>query len=183
MALSGVLRACLGRTSRTQIRPPTHVGSTLDDVNAPPTVPADDTVAVALNALKARVADEFGESVNVSTNDQTPSVAVTGIEPSDPDSCPVGWIEMGNDELIVDAGRQGGRWEMPRDMATVEFVERLVAAACAGRVTEQFRGKGARLIATMPGGTVVRSFVWSAGARSRPFWRREGREVRYRPYR
>jgi len=144
-------------------------------------VPADDEVGRALKALTARIARTFGDAVAIATDRPASGIVVTTMEPARPGACRIGWIET-TDELIVDAGQHGGRWERFRDTDAVEFIDRLIEAVAAGRVTERFRGRSARLSASLRDGKTARSSVSGSSVPNRPFWRREGRDVQYLPW-
>lgn len=146
--------------------------------------PADDDVGRRLRLLVESVENQLGEAVSVQR--QSPpnaSVEIVRLEPSRPDACFAAWIEMGGSELILCVGK-GGRWELPRDVESVTFVEGAVEAVIDGRVVEVFAPGRSRVTVTLGNGTqrssVVANFPW--GIIPLPYWRRWGKLVRYSHY-
>ena len=108
------------------------------------------------------------------------------LQPVNPESVPVSWMLFG-DEIVLEVGRlyRGGRWELDRSIEDVHFVERVVNAAVAGKVTETSALARSRVEVTFEDGQVVRETGYE-GCRAvlvpLPGWRRWGRVAHYEPY-
>ena len=102
------------------------------------------------------------------------------VTPRRPGGLAFSWIELG-DEVIFEAGHLGGRWELPRSVGSVAFMEQLVDAVLRGRVKETFGPRRSRVEITTEGGLTFtetgHTSLWPA-----PGWRRRGRTVEYRSY-
>lgn len=142
-------------------------------------------------ALLAGLADRLrAELVGAATIERTEFRDTSGIGwdlvPVNPRSAPVSWMLWG-DELLLQAGRlyRGGRWELDRSVEDVNFVERVVRAAIAGRVTETSALARSRVEVTLDDGHVVHETGYEgcqAVLVPLPGWRRWGRVTRYEPY-
>ena len=149
-------------------------------------LPEDEACAL-LAGLAARLSAELVDVVTVERT-EVRSISGTGwdLEPVNPRSAPVSWLLFG-DEILLQVGRlnRGGRWELDRSLEDVEFVERVVRAAIAGRVTETSALARSRVEVTLEDGHVVHETGYEgclAVLVPLPGWRRWGRGTTYEPY-
>ncbi|WP_432948102.1 hypothetical protein ACQPXM_12775 [Kribbella sp. CA-253562] len=89
------------------------------------------------------------------------------------------------DALQVEAGHQGGRWELGRDQDDLLLLIDLVRSVVAGRVIEVFGPARSRVEVTLSDGTrkVEIGARAPVGCLPVPGWMRFGRRVKYAPYR
>jgi hypothetical protein len=141
-----------------------------------------DQVRARLDALAQSLIDRFGDDVTVQFKEHA-NLRMTSVAPASDNACIIDWIEMTH-EIILSVGKQGGRWELPRDMESVQHIEQIADAVVAGRVREQIRGRTARITVTLADGTEERSAVSDWTVRGGHFWRRApSHVVDYSPYR
>ncbi|GLY33876.1 hypothetical protein [Kineosporia sp. NBRC 101731] len=103
--------------------------------------------------------------------------------PANPRSLAFSWIWT--DEVVFEAGREGGRWELEPTAADLEFLGDLVAAVVAGRVVETFAASRSTVAFALSSGGIVRETGYGGGLVSLiplPGWRRWGRRIQYEPY-
>ncbi len=96
----------------------------------------------------------------------------------------VTWFDTGDELQVETLGGEGGRWELPRDDASAEFLEGVVRAVVAGRVTEVFGEKRSAVTVRFADGTTDTATVYGVGSGCLPMfgWKRRGPVVRYEPY-
>jgi hypothetical protein len=96
----------------------------------------------------------------------------------------VSWADLGA-EIVVSVGDNGGRWELEREPEDVAFVEELVRAAIAGRLTEEVAPGRSRVEVTLSDGSskAETGYTGLSGCLPMPFWTRWSRKVQYLPYR
>lgn len=97
---------------------------------------------------------------------------------------PIDWTDFG-DEIIVQVGDIGGRWELgpaPDDLA---FLQDLVMSVVAGRVSEVFAYRRSRVRVTLGDGSVVTETGYDGltACLPLPLWPRWSRTTCYLPYR
>lgn len=115
--------------------------------------------------------------------------AWTVIEPMRSGALGVVWTEWlsgeGEGALQIEAGHQGGRWELGADRADVDFIEEVTRAVIAGRVVEIFGPGRSRVEVTTSSGEIQHETGSMAprGCLPVPGWVRRGRRVGYVPYR
>ncbi|MFJ6200200.1 hypothetical protein [Micromonospora sp. NPDC092111] len=109
------------------------------------------------------------------------SVAVT---PGNPDARAFGWTDF-SDELVLQVGDYGGRWELEAGPEDVALLEDIVRSVIAGRVREVFAPGRSAISVTLADGSVETEIGGDApaGCLPLPFWRRWSRSVQYAPYR
>ncbi|MFI1191859.1 hypothetical protein ACH4T9_01060 [Micromonospora sp. NPDC020750] len=106
------------------------------------------------------------------------------VTPRNPDAHAFGWTDF-SDQLILQVGDYGGRWELgagPEDVALLEDIARSVIA---GRV-RQVLAPGRSAISVMRADGTVETEVGGeapAGCLPLPFWRRWSHSIQYAPYR
>jgi hypothetical protein len=167
---------CLYATGYT-----TPVSHTRRVTGQPSGVPTEDEVALRLSALRDRMRSAYGDGIRVVTHQLGgPGIVRTDIAPARPEALGITWTEMGDREVIIEAGR-GGRWELPRETQTAEFLERLADAAAHGRATEVYGRTGVRFTAEFAVGKMARSGVSGAGVPRQSVWRRAERR-HYAPW-
>lgn len=143
--------------------------------------PPPDEVRDELDELTQSLVRRFGDGVSVDVS-ETAGFRMTSVTPASATACPVSWTDTGV-ELIVAAGKQGGRWELPRDIASVGLIKRIVDAVTSGRAEERIRGRSARLTVYLADGSHQRTSVTDWTSRGGHFWRRAPREdLDYDPY-
>lgn len=147
----------------------------------------EDEAGALLAGLADRLSAELVDAATVERTDFRDSSGIGwDLEPVNPRSAPVSWMLFG-DEILLQAGRlyRGGRWELDRSLEDVEFVERVVRAAVAGRVTETSALARSRVEVTFEDGHMVHETGYE-GCRAvlvpLPGWRRWGRVTHYEPY-
>jgi hypothetical protein len=97
----------------------------------------------------------------------------------------VTWFDTGDELQVETLGGEGGRWELPRDDANAAFVEDIVRAVVAGRVTEVVGEKRSAVTVTFADGMTdtETGYGFNSGCLPMFGWKRRGRVVRYEPYR
>lgn len=142
-----------------------------------------DGVDERLVRLAEQLRHTLGARAAVSVDDAGPYVAAWSLAPANPEALPVVWMDFG-EELQVEAGHHGGRWELGRTMEDVEFVEHVVQSVVAGRVVEVFGPGRSRVEVTFADGTktVETGAVTAKGCLPIPGWVRRGRRVAYAAY-
>jgi hypothetical protein len=110
---------------------------------------------------------------------------VTGVHfyPRRSDALPMTWLLLGDDEVILEAGKGGGgRWELPRTPDGVALLRQLVEGIVAGRVVETFGPRRSCVTVTLADGTQAAETGY-IGWRPVPGWKRRGPTVQYTAYR
>ena len=88
------------------------------------------------------------------------------------------------DEIVVEVGQFGGRWEIGAEEEDLAFLEDLVRSVIAGRVSEVFAVGRSRVVVTLAEGTqaVETGYDGPAGCLPLPLWPRWSRKIQYLPY-
>jgi hypothetical protein len=111
----------------------------------------------------------------------TPKIVLTSIVPDAAKASPVSVVELGDRELIVNVA--GGRWELSRNIDSVDFFKSVVESAIKGDVRETFGLERVDTRITFSDGTFVTTTTRTLGGIiPTPGWRHWGRKVRYEPY-
>lgn len=107
-----------------------------------------------------------------------------GLSPRRPGARAAEWMDFG-DEIIVDVGSLGGRWQLGGSEEDLELLRSLVCSVIAGRVTEVFSFRRSRVTVTLPDGIreTETGFKGPGGCLPLPLWPRWSRTVKYLPYR
>ena len=115
-------------------------------------------------------------------DDEIRSVWVT---PANPDASPTGWDDLGGGLQVYAGSGDGGRWELDRTPAGVDFIEQVVHSVAEGRAREVFGPSRSRVEVNLPNGSVAVETGATApvGCLPVPGWIRRGRPVHYQPYR
>lgn len=94
------------------------------------------------------------------------------------------WSDHG-DEIILEVGEIGGRWELDAEAVTLAFLRDVVLSVLAGRVSEVFAYRRSRVTVTLSDGSVVSETGYDGltACLPLPLWPRWARRVRYEPYR
>ena len=84
----------------------------------------------------------------------------------------------------LEAGNEGGRWEVERSSEQLAFLEELARSVVAGRVVETLGPGRSRVEVTLADGTTEIETGYSAprGCLPVPGWVRRGRRVEYTPW-
>lgn len=135
-----------------------------------------DEIAAVLAGLEA----ELASIADVERKTLSPGMVRVEVSPRNPGALPITWTFVG-DEIIVEAGRHGGRWEFGRTQSDVGFMTSLVQSVVAGRVRETFGPKRSRVEVTLEDGTTVMETGYVSVV-PRPGWRRRGQTVVYESY-
>ena len=172
-----VARLAAGRVSCENMEPMETAG----DKKEPP---KDDAVAIRLAALLASLSQRLGESIAIG-HEAIPGTTVeaTRIHPRNPQSCSMGWLEMGGSEVIFEVGRGGG-WEMTRTEESITKIERLALAVVDGKVSEVSAPGRCATTVILDDGSNERTKVAGAprGCLPMPGSTLRGKRVRYAPY-
>ncbi len=146
---------------------------------------SDDPVSARLVGLENRLREDLGNSATVERGELAETESGTwDVQPVNPRALPVNWMEWG-DQIILQAGLCGGRWELDRTPADVDFIEAVVRAAVAGRVVETRTLARSRVDVTFADGRTVHETGYEGclfGLVPLPGWRRWGKVTRYEPY-
>jgi hypothetical protein len=135
-----------------------------------------------LIALEGRLRD-LGASVTRDPLDGPRDSHVVRVAPQGSDRLPFSWTWK--DKVVLQAGRHGGRWELPASPEGSYVVEELVDAIVTGRVSETFAPLRSSVLVTLSNGSQLRATGYSgclAVLVPLPRWRRWGRRVDYLPY-
>jgi hypothetical protein len=146
-----------------------------------------DEVGRRLSELADALAVELGSSATVTREivgqPEHPIFAVS-IEPARTDCLRVDWLDFGVADLQVEAGHNGGRWELARTPRDVGFIEQIARSVVAGRVVETFGPGRSKVEVTLSDGSTQSETggVAPLGCLPTPGWAKIGRRVRYAPY-
>jgi hypothetical protein len=95
----------------------------------------------------------------------------------------VAWNDWGDALQVQVLGGQGGRWELGRNVADLDFLIGVVEAVVEGRATETFGRKRSQVSVTLADGTIASETGYGPGGCLPQFrWRRRGMTKRYSPY-
>lgn len=154
---------------------------------------AQDPVSDRLEALAAQMKDRFGDAVQVrrtgggGRRDGHGAVGLD-VEMTAPskDALSVCWFDTGNALQVQVGCGPGGRWELGRSPADVNFLQDVVASVVAGRV-EQVSGPAhnrSRVSVTLADGTQAHEtgYTGPSGCLPRPGWKRRGHRVSYQAW-
>ena len=140
---------------------------------------------LALASLLEEARHQFGSSVTVTNEQLTDLISTTTIEPARPGALAVSWVLMGGQEIILNAGHVGGRWELLREPQDLAFLRDVVFSVAAGRARETFGPGRSQAEVTLGDGSVVVHTGYEVppvGCLPVPLWRRQGRRVAYAPW-
>ncbi|WP_433012906.1 hypothetical protein [Kribbella sp. CA-294648] len=150
-----------------------------------------DPISTRLALFLDELRGELGDAVSIEVEDRDGWRAVD-LSPQRKDALGVYWTDfylLGDgspgDALQVEAGHQGGRWELGRDEDDLLLLMDLVRSVVAGRVVEVFGPARSRVEVTLSDGTEQVEIGAQApvGCLPVPGWMRLGRRVHYAPYR
>lgn len=139
-------------------------------------IEAGGVVSDALRRLEAEV-ESVAEVERVSHGAGIEGVIVT---PSNSDARSIYWTYLG-DEIVLEVGTHGGRWELERSERDVSFMTDVVRSIIAGRIREILGPNRSRVEVTLADGRTVVETGYSSLLPS-PGWRRRGETVQYAPY-
>ena len=142
-----------------------------------------DAVTRRLWAFADQLEKELGPYAVVERDDSDWRAGAS-IRPIRSDACGIEWVEFGNEVVLSTAGGLGGRWELDRTAADLDFLEDVVRSVIAGRVVEVSAGDRSRVEVTLADGTSAVE-TGSVGIRSvlpNPGWRKWGHRADYAPY-
>ncbi|MFG1776683.1 hypothetical protein ACGFIG_09680 [Micromonospora sp. NPDC049048] len=145
--------------------------------------PGTDQPSATTLRIARQLAQELAAVATVEIDDCKGGISVS-VTPRNPRARAFGWAEF-SDQLILQVGDYGGRWELgagPEDVALLEDITRSVIA---GRVREVFApGRSAISVLLADGAVETEIGVEApAGCLPLPFWRRWSRSIQYAPYR
>lgn len=142
-----------------------------------------DAVTRRLWTFADQLEKELGPHAVVERDDSDSWAGAT-VRPTRSDACGIEWVEFGNEVVLSIAGGLGGRWELDRTTADLDFLEDVVRSVIAGRVVEVSAGDRSRVEVTLADGSSAVE-TGSVGIRSvlpKPGWQRWGRRTEYAPY-
>ncbi len=98
-------------------------------------------------------------------------------------ACPLYWVAFG-DQLVLGVGRGACRWELDGENDDADFVEAVVEAVTAGRVSEVFSRARSEVTVRLADGTEARTGAAEGlrGCVPVPRWTRRGPRVNYVAY-
>ncbi len=126
---------------------------------------------------------ELAHTAEVTVAEIDSGVSVT-VVPSRAGARSVSWADFG-EEIVVQVGQFGGRWELGGDQEDLSFLEEVVRSVVAGRVSEVLSVRRSRVVVILADGTgaVETGYNGARGCLPLPLWPRWSRKVRYLPYR
>ncbi|MGW1341881.1 hypothetical protein ACWCOV_12605 [Kribbella sp. NPDC002412] len=152
---------------------------------------APDPISTRLGSFLDDLRSELGDAASIAVEDRDGRRAVD-LLPRRERALAVSWTDFylagdgsPGDALQVEAGHQGGRWELGRDEDAALLLIDLVRSVIAGRVSEVFGPARSRVEVTLSDGTrkVEIGARAPVGCLPIPGWMRLGRRVNYAPYR
>ncbi|HSX67608.1 hypothetical protein [Nocardioides sp.] len=134
--------------------------------------------------LRARLRDLEDEArtladVEVETYEGT-TISTVHVDPRSPAARSMSWTDLG-DELILEVGTHGGRWELELNEGAIAFLEDVVRSVMAGRVRETFGRGRSRVEVTLADGSSAVETGYVSWLPT-PGWKKRGRVVQYGPY-
>lgn len=139
-----------------------------------------------MDQLEARARELVGDSATLTRENPGSDVPWTllllSVRPLNPGARSFDVVQLG-DELIVQMGEVGGRWELVADEEGLDFALQLLEACVAGRVHERLApGRSAVTVRLANGETLTETGHEFAHFYPIPGWRHLGRRVAYEPY-
>ena len=139
-----------------------------------------------MDRLEARARELVGDSATVTREDPRSDVPwallLLAVEPLRSGARRFDVVQL-DDELVVQIGEVGGRWELTVDAEGMEFALLLLDACVAGRVHERFApGRSAVTVWLANGETFTETGHEFPHFYPIPGWRHLGRRVAYEPY-
>lgn len=138
--------------------------------------------AMGSRALAVALAVELSDCARVLV-DNVGMGTLIGIAPCRAGTRSVSWADFG-DEIVVQIGSFGGRWELGGGEEDLAFLEDLVRSVVAGRVVEVFGVSRSRVVVVLADGTeeTETGYEGPVGCLPMPLWPRWSRRVHYLPY-
>lgn len=133
-----------------------------------------------IDAALADMESDLGSVAEITRETQGPGFVTLSVAPRNPKARPI-WLCYLGDEIIIEAGNFGGRWELQRTREDVAFLIDLVQSITVGRVRETLGPKRSRLDVTLADGSTVAETGYSSVV-PRPGWRRRGPTVEYESF-
>jgi hypothetical protein len=142
-----------------------------------------DEVALRLVRLADDLEAELGDCATVERLAHGEGLNGTRVTPPHLNALPLAWLDFG-DALQVEAGHNGGRWELGRDSDDLDFLEDVARSVVAGRVVEVFGPSRSRVEVTLSDGSLSTETGYSSpgGCLPLPGWTKLGRRIHYSPY-
>ena len=134
----------------------------------------DSALSLAVQELEATLRG----CAEVTREVQVPALNTVRVEPRSKQARSM-WLSVTADEVIVEAGEHGGRWEIRNRPDDVAFLTSLVLSVMAGRIRETLGPRRSMVEVTFADGTVVRETGYDS-LLPLPGWKRllEGYSVR-----
>ncbi|MFY1632834.1 hypothetical protein ACN27F_06010 [Solwaraspora sp. WMMB335] len=128
------------------------------------------------------LAVELSDSAQVLVTEVAAGISVD-IVPRRVGTRPVSWADFG-DQIVVQVGDVGGRWEIGGGEEDLAFLEDIVRSVVAGRVVEVFGKSRSRVVVILADGTreTETGYEGPAGCLPMPLWPKWSRRVEYVPY-
>lgn len=125
---------------------------------------------------------ELAGTADVTVTEINSGVSVT-VVPYRTGARSVTWAELG-EEVVIQVGQFGGRWEIGAEEEDLAFLEDLVRSVIAGRVSEVLAVRRSRVAVTLDDGTQVAETGYDGpgGCLPLPVWPRWSRRIQYLPY-
>ena len=111
---------------------------------------SQEQIAAALADIEAGL----GAIAEITREAKAPGYVTLSVAPRNPKARPI-WLCFIGDEIVIEAGSPGGRWELRRTREDVAFLGDLIGSITAGRVREIVGPKRSRVEVTLADGTTV----------------------------
>lgn len=143
----------------------------------------DDELSIQLREFVERLAHELSAVANLEATDYVEGrVHGYSLWPAASGALPLHFTDMTGYALQLEAGSEGGRWELERSQEQLAFLEELARSVVAGRVVETFAPGRSRVEVTLTDGMpAVETGYSPRGCLPVPGWVRRGRRVHYSP--
>lgn len=150
-----------------------------------PTEDSSDEIGARLAAIEDQLRDELLGVAIVEHRQVADRITSVTIEPRRDTSLAVHWTILGAAEIILQAGHNGGHWELEYTARDIDFLEDITRSVVAGRAVETFAWRRSRVEVTLDRGDVAHE-TGGQGFLSMlplPAWRKWGRRIQYDAYR
>jgi hypothetical protein len=135
---------------------------------------------IHLSRMLADMEHALENCAEVTRETQIPGFVTISVVPRNPNARAI-WLSYMGDQIILEAGEHGGRWELERTPEDVALLVDVVESIAAGRVRETVGPRRSMVEVTLADGRTIRETGYDS-LRPRPGWKRRGRLVQYEAY-